>query len=314
MSAGLFAALVALAIVLAGAALVAVLVVVLQARQSAHLGRRLNPEGVPVSEFTGAPAGELMQSIASRGKKIEAVVDTKNESARLLLQAGWRTPQQRLVYYASQVVVPAVLVGLVGLFAILGPPGKLNQPSMLMALALMAVMLGLLLPRATLRSVAGRRVQRIKREVPLLIHLLVLLFEAGLSTRQAFASLVREGRGVLPELGREFDLVLRQMEAGGDTGELLDNLSRAIAQEDLGNVLALLRQVDKYGGEVREPLLETLKVIEERRSLDMREMVNLMSGRMTVVMVLFFFPALLIFVAGPAFLSVITALGGAVNR
>ncbi len=50
-------------------------------------------------------------------------------------------------------------------------------------------------------------------------------------------------------------------------------------------------------------------MIEERRSLDLRERVNVMSGRMTVVMVLFFFPALLIFVAGPAFVSVLRALG-----
>ena len=151
--------------------------------------------------------------------------------------------------------------------------------------------------------------RHIKAEVPLFIHLLVLLFEAGLSTRQAFASLVREGRGVLPELGKEFELILRQMEAGGETGELLDNLSRSIALDELTSVLSLLRQVDRYGGEVRDPLLEALKVLEERRSLDMREMVNLMSGRMTVVMVLFFFPALLIFVAGPAFLGIIKALG-----
>lgn len=307
MSAGLFAGLVAAAIVLAGIALVAIVVMVLQSRQSSHLQRRLNPQGEPVSEFTGAPGGDLMQGIASRGKKIEAAVDTSKESARLLLQAGWRSPQQRMMYYSSQVLAPLALLGLVPLVAAFGPP-KLAQPMLLMMVALMAVMLGLLLPRMVLRSLAAGRVQRIKRELPLFIHLLVLLFEAGLSTRQAFASLVREGRGVLPELGREFELVLRQMEAGGDTGELLDNLSRAVALEDLGNVLALLRQVDRYGGEVREPLLEVLKVIEERRSLDMREMVNQMSGRMTVVMVLFFFPALLIFVAGPAFLSVITAL------
>lgn len=307
MSAGLFAALVAAAILLGAAAIAALVVLGLQARESARVQRRLNPDGGQTEEFQGAPGGEVLQSIAKRGKQLEAAVDTNKESARLLLQAGWRTPQQRVVYYASQIVSPLVLLGAVALFAASGPP-RLAQPQIFLAICAMAVMFGLLLPRMVLRAIAGGRVQRIKREVPLFIHLLVLLFEAGLSTRQAFASLVREGRGVLPELGREFDLLLRQMEAGGETGELLDNLSKAIALDDLGNVLALLRQVDRYGGEVREPLIEVLKVLEERRTLDMREMVNLMSGRMTVVMVLFFFPALLIFVAGPAFLSVIMAL------
>lgn len=305
MSAGLFAAVVAVAIVLAAAAVAALVVLGLQARESSRVRRRLNPEGVEVEEFSGAPGGELLQSIAKSGKKLEAAVDTNKESARLLLQAGWRTPQQRVGYYAAQVLAPVLLLGAVVVLGVISPP---KEKVLLLLFGASALMLGLLLPRMVLRSLAEGRVRRIKREVPLFIHLLVLLFEAGLSTRQAFASLVREGAGVLPELGREFELMLRQMEAGGETGELLDNLSKAIALEDLGNVLALLRQVDRYGGEVREPLIEALKVIEERRTLDMREMVNLISGKMTVVMVGFFFPALLIFVAGPAFLAVITAL------
>ncbi|MGH8562494.1 MAG: type II secretion system F family protein, partial [Nevskiales bacterium] len=73
-------------------------------------------------------------------------------------------------------------------------------------------------------------------------------------------------------------------------------------------VLGVLRQVERYGGEVREPLLSALAVMEERRSLDLRERVNLLAGRMTVVMVLFFFPALMLCVAGPAFSSIFRAL------
>lgn len=307
MSPGLFAMLIAAAIVLGGTAIVAVVYLIAQGREAARLKQRLNPLGAQPNEFSGAGSGELLQSIASGGKKLDALVDTSNETSRLLMQAGWRAPQHRLIFYAAQALVPLLLLGGVALIAVFGT-GKLAQPPMLLLFAISGVMLGMLLPRMVLRSSAAARVRRIKAEVPLFIHLLVLLFEAGLSTRQAFASMVRDGKGVLPELGREFELILRQMEAGGETGELLNNLSAGIALEDLGNVLALLRQVDRYGGEVRDPLLEALKVIEERRTLDMREMVNLMSGRMTVVMVLFFFPALLIFVAGPAFLAVITAL------
>lgn len=196
--------------------------------------------------------------------------------------------------------------------AILGSE-KLTRPAMLLLFALMAVILGILLPRMVLRSAAENRVRRLKNEVPQFIHLLVLLFESGLSTRQALASIVRDGGGVLPELGKEFELVLRQLEAGGDTDESLKNMSMALELDDLTAATDLLRQLDRYGGEVRDPLMELLKVLEDRRVMDMREMVNLMSGRMTVVMVLFFFPALLIFVAGPAFVGIMKALGAMNN-
>jgi tight adherence protein C len=305
----LFATLVASAIVLGGAALLAVIYLIWTARDSSRMQRRLSPERAAAAREAGL-GGEILDSIADRGRKIEAALDSNSESGRLLIQAGWRAKGARTTYYAAQAMAPLILAGLALAVWMFGPD-KLQQPAFLLLMMAASLMLGLLMPRMVLRSVAEGRVRRIKAEIPMFIHLLVLLFEAGLSTRQAFASLVRDGAGVLPELGREFELILRQLEAGGDSQEVLRTLSASIDLEDLGSVLALLRQVDQYGGEVREPLLEALKVIEERRSLDMREMVNLMSGRMTVVMVAFFFPALLIFTGGPAFVSIIQALRSA---
>ena len=306
MTPALFATLVASAIVLGGAALLALVYLVFTARDTSRIQRRLEPERVAAAA-EGGIGGEILESIADRGRKIETLLDSNSESGRLLIQAGWRAQRHRTVYYAAQVIAPIVLLALAVATWMFGP-AKVHQPAILLLMLVAALILGLLMPRMVLRSVAEGRVRRIKGEVPMFIHLLVLLFEAGLSTRQAFASLVRDGKGVLPELGREFELVLRQLEAGGDAQEVLKTLAGSIVLDDLDNVLALLRQVDRYGGEVREPLLEALKVIEERRSLDVREMVNLLSGRMTVVMVLFFFPALLIFTGGPAFVSIIQAL------
>ena len=303
----LFATLVASAILLGGAALLAVVYLLATARERSRMQQRLAPER-QAAVREGGVGGEILESIADRGRKLESLVDSNNESTRLLIQAGWRSQGARTLYYAAQALVPIGLLALVGMVWLFGPQ-RLHQPSFLMLMTAAALMLGLLLPRIVLRSAAEGRVRRIKAEVPMFIHLLVLLFEAGLSTRQAFASLVREGSGVLQHLGVEFEMLLRSLDAGADTADVLKNLTDALEVDDLSHVLGVLRQVDRYGGEVREPLLEALAVLEERRGLDMREQVNLLSGRMTVVMVLFFFPALLIFVAGPAFVSIIKALG-----
>ncbi|HEY0973476.1 MAG TPA: type II secretion system F family protein [Solimonas sp.] len=308
MSPTLFASLVAVAILMVVGAMLAVAALVLRARGETQLRRRVQADGsVGTTEFQeAAPRGPLLQTMARGGRRIESWVDSEGESGRLLVQAGWRSPEARLMWYVFQAVMPLLLALAVIAYWLWGEsPNK----ALLMLLAVFtAAALSFLLPRWVLRGAAADRRNRIQGEVPLFIHLLVLLFEAGLSTRQALASLVREGQGVLPELGREFELLIRQLEAGADTGEMLKNMGDVLQVDDLGAVLSVLRQVDRYGGEVREPLLEALKVIEERRSLDLREKVNLLSGRMTVVMVGFFFPALLIFVAGPAFLSIIRAL------
>lgn len=295
-------------------AVAAVGLLVFYSRIERRVQQRLTGGEVAMPDDFGEPGQRpFLQSIARQGRVIEQLVDTKGETARLLMQAGWRDTQLRLLYYVFQAVVPLVLLGATA-FAWLAIGGKFFSPPLIYIVVFAALALSMLIPIRVLRGFANRRRKRIQAEVPLFVHLLVLLYDAGLTTRQAFANLVREGGGVLPELGREVQLALRQIEAGAEISDVLRTMGDVLDVGDLTTILGVLRQVDRYGGEVREPLLDSLAVIEERRGLDLREMVNLMSGRMTVVMVLFFLPALLIFTAGPAFTAIIRALTGIVNK
>ncbi len=310
MSPELFALLVAAAILLGVIAIAVLIVVFSQTRQSQRINRRLDPEHQRRAAEADAQDEDprLLGSIASGGRRVENFVDTKQETPKLLAQAGWRSVDARNNFYIAQALTPvlAAIVLIAGYLLF----GERVRPVLWLLIGFALMALSILLPRMMLRSSATARRERIRSEVPLFIHLLVLLFEAGLSTRQALSSLVKEGRGVLPELGRECGIAMRQIEAGADTGDVFKNLSDTLEVADLASVLGVLRQVDRYGGEVREPLLDVLKLLEERRSLDLRERVNLTSGRMTVVMILFFFPALMIFVGGPAFVSIVRALRG----
>lgn len=305
-SPGLFAAVTTAALLFGMAALALLGLWWMQARGAGRMQSRLQAQaGQSGDEFATAHASSWLALLARRGRRIERLLDTQGESDRLLIQAGWRDPAVRVLFYAAQALMP---VAAVLLSAGLWVSGEMRGIFVLLSTAALIVV-SLLAPIWILRRVAAVRRQRIKNEVPLFIHLLVLLFEAGLSTRQAVASLVREGRGVLPELGREFELLLRSLEAGGDTADLLRGLGESLDVQELIGVLSVLRQVDRYGGEIREPLTEMMRVLEERRDLDIRETVNRTSAKMTWVMVMFFFPAMLIFVAGPAVISILRAFG-----
>lgn len=308
MSGTLFATVIVAAVLLAGVTLALLAYLGMRARQDRLLERRVTGTPLIQDEFEQTSEPEALKLFARGGQRLEKLGEDGGEINRLLLQAGWRGARSRLLFYAFRsglLLLAAALA--VGLWLFGDGIKPLLKPIYIFGL----LALGFLVPLWVLRGAAASRRARMSREVPLFVHLLVLLFEAGLSTRQAFASLVREGRGVLPELGQEFEGVLRQLEAGGDIADVLSGLGKSLDVPDLDGVLGVLRQVDKYGGEIREPLLEALAVLEERRSLDLREKVNLISGRMTVVMVLFFFPALLIFVAGPAVLAIMRAMADA---
>lgn len=304
MNTALFALVIGAAVLLAGATLLLLAYLGMRSRQDRQLERRVVGAETIRDEFDSSD-GQTLKMLARGGQRIEKLADEDGETNRLLMQAGWRGARARLLFYAFR---GGMLVLAALLSAALWTLAQGIKPLLLPLYCFAMFAFAFLIPIWVLRSAAASRRARMGREVPLFIHLLVLLFEAGLSTRQAFASLVREGRGVLPELGQEFEGVLRQLEAGGDIADVLKGLGTALDVPDLEGVLGVLRQVDKYGGEIREPLLEALSVLEERRGLDLREKVNLISGRMTVVMVLFFFPALLIFVAGPAVVSILRAM------
>ena len=313
MTANTFATIVAGAIFFGLLTIAALVALVFYSSSERRMQRRLDssPDVAVADDFEGN--NPLLQGVARQGKAIEKLMETQGETGRLLIQAGWRDTRSRLAYYAFQAITPVALIGLT-VVAGFSVKSKLFDPPFLYVMIFAALALGILIPLRVLRMFANARRRRIQREVPLFVHLLVLLFDAGLSTRQAFTNLVREGRGVLPELGGEIQLALRQIEAGGDASEVLRHLGEMMEVGDLTTILGVLRQVDRYGGEIREPLLDTLKVIEERHGLDMREKVGLISGRMTVVMVLFFFPALLIFSAGPAVIAFLHAFKGVVGK
>ena len=123
-------------------------------------------------------------------------------------------------------------------------------------------------------------------------------------------SLVQDGPKTLPNIVDELQPVLRQIEAGADLSGLLLDTSKTLNISEIETVFGILRQVEKYGGEIREPLTDALDVIEERRTLELREKVNILSGKMTVVLVACFFPALLIMIVGPGVVSIFKVLGG----
>lgn len=274
-----------------------------QASRRRRVARRLASASASGSSETRQ---QWFQRVAAQGQRFDSLIEDPEETTILFAQAGWSGSRSRAVFYGVQLLLPvlALIAAIPFWFVLVGQLGVLFTVMALVVLVLAAAVL----PRMALRNAAKNRRERIRAETPLFINLIVLLFEAGLNTRQALTSLVRDGAKTLPEIAQELRPVLRQVEAGAELTTLLRHMGKTLAVQDLDSVLAVLRQVERYGGEIREPLTEALETIEERRTMEIRETVNVLSGKMTVVLVACFFPALLVFIVGPAFMSISSAL------
>lgn len=143
-----------------------------------------------------------------------------------------------------------------------------------------------------------------------MVRMISVLFEAGLSMEVALKTLRDNGAGVLPNLSVEIGRMLARVESGMDRVEALNLMARELDIQELSDAVAVLSHTAVAGGSVRQSLARIADVIEDQNRTRLRERVGKLSAKMTVVMVVFLFPALFIFLAGPGLTAIGSALGG----
>lgn len=230
----------------------------------------------------------------------------RRELRVLMTQAGWYDRDARAVIKGALFLAPFATMA-VAFAAVLGSDWNAAQGIAVIFLGFGA---GMLAPRYLLRYQAGRRRMRIVEEVPIMVRMISVLFDAGLSMELALKTLRDSGAGVLPHLSVEIGRMLARIESGLDRVEALTMIASELDIQELSDAVSVLTHTAVAGGSVRPSLTRIAEVIEDRNQTTLRERVSKLSAKMTVVMVVFLFPALFIFLAGPGLVAIGAALGG----
>ncbi|WP_295481631.1 type II secretion system F family protein [uncultured Pseudomonas sp.] len=249
--------------------------------------------------------GDLLHALGSSGLG-QRLQRLDGESQGLLERIGWRRSRQRALFAAAQLGLPLLALGLALLLqhALLG-----EQTPHWPVLPLCALVLGYLLPKRVLAWAAARRQRRIAEEVSQMIALLRILFETGLAVEQALRVLSVEGRGLLPELSEELRQLLQRVDSGMALGAELDKSARLLAVDEFTDTCVILQQLLVQGSGAMKSLQALKTLLDDRHLTGLQERVSKMSAKMSAVMMLFLFPALLIVLAGPGFSALARALG-----
>jgi len=237
-------------------------------------------------------------------ERIRKHINKDSELALAMHRAGYRSAAQRAMLYGVQVVLPLVAVALTGLWVLIH---GYSQNSLLIGVSI--VILSVLAPKRVINSKAETRLKLIDDELSLFIQMLRILFDAGLAVEQALRVMAKESDAILPEMVFELTPILRRAEQGLDLESELGSSAEALDHIGYTDVMVIVRQMIKQGGSARASLTKLIEVMESRRLTDLQEKVSKLTAKMTVVMVVFFFPALLILLAGPGFISIGDAMG-----
>lgn len=232
-----------------------------------------------------------------------------SEIVEIFNRLGWRSARQRSLFALVQVAFPVVLALLVWLGQKLGQDDQ-QASTLVRIMPFMVFGIAYLLPKRYLIRKADQRAERIAAEVSTLIPLLRMLFEVGMTVEQSLRVLAGSGSRILPELTRELAYVLNRVDAGLDLGQELSAMGHSLKVGELVDTVIILQQLISQGGGGMGSLLSLKELLDKRRATSLQEKVSKMSGKMSIVMMVFLFPALLIVLAGPGFMALFQALGG----
>jgi tight adherence protein C len=249
---------------------------------------------------------DLRSTLVEFGGRRVAENGADEEISVLLARAGWRGSEAVALFTGLRVAAPLVATGVVALLWFLVSGRGIDFGLALVAYASFTV--SYLLPKMLLRMRAEARCRRLRDDVSVFTHLLRVLYECGLSTEQALQVFAQEQRGVLPDVSVEIGEVIRMVAAGSDVGGATRTVADEVRVEELTDLFAMIRQIDRYGGQVQEPLMRFARLLEDRERTRLQEAIGRLSAKLTMVMVVFLLPALLTFVGGPGFIAVIRAL------
>lgn len=238
----------------------------------------------------------------SLGRK---AVSMDGETQVLLNRIGWRRASKRSLFAACQIGVPVGLLSLTILVQVLFFAEAANP---VMA-PLFAIGIGYLAPKRILAAVAQARQKQVVVEVSTFIPLLRILFESGMAVEQALRVLSNEGKQLLPVLSEELRLILVRVDSGLELGEELRKTANLLAVDEFSDTCVILNQLIHQGGGALRSLLSLKQLIDDRRLTRLQEYISKLSAKMSVVMMVFLFPALLIVLAGPGFTAIGQALG-----
>lgn len=220
--------------------------------------------------------------------------DQKDVLKRKLMQAGYRDRGAAQVFNA-------VRVGLALFLPLIAVPIAALLPLHLLAGAvLILASVGYYLPMAMLDGRVQARQASLLKPFPDALDLLVTCVESGLGLDAAIKRVATEMEGAAPDLASEFMLVTHEISAGVPRMEALKHLADRTGLDELKSLVNMLVQADRFGTSIARSLRIHSGIVRAKRVSRAEEEAAKVSPKLTVAMILFLMPTLMIVLLGPA--------------
>lgn len=180
--------------------------------------------------------------------------------------------------------------------------------TMLMVAIFIVVAVVILLPDRIKSAVVKRRIKSICNDLPFIIDMVAVCVQSGMTVEAALRYISDNTRNINPDIAAMLDRTMLKNEVSGISAAL-EQLYEEVPANEVRMFCSTLQQSIKYGSSVYQVLVDLSKEIRDIQLLAVEEKVASLSARMTVPMIAFIMFPLLIIVAGPGIIGMMSTWG-----
>jgi tight adherence protein C len=177
-----------------------------------------------------------------------------------------------------------------------------------LALLVGSAVLGWRGPDVVLSRLAARRRVRLETGIPDALDLLVICAEAGLSLDHAIEQVARILRSSNPEVSEEFAATGAEMRISAVRGQAFDNLAQRSGLASLRGIVAALNQSIRFGTPLAASLRALAAEMRTERLARFEERAARLPVLLTMPLMTFILPSLMIVIGTPLALRIIDML------
>lgn len=222
-----------------------------------------------------------------------------------LFRAGYYSKAAPAVYTGIKMLL--FVLGL-GCMAILVVPGERHFTTKITLIFLGGVFL-FFVPNALLRMRLRKRHDEISQHLPEAVDLLEICVSSGIGLGMAWNIVADEIQHVSPTLASAMTLTNFEIHLGVSRIDAMRHMADRTGVDQLSSLAATLVQTERFGTSISTALREFATSMREERFFAVEEKAEKMAVKLIIPMVVFIFPAVLITVAGPAFVAIYKAMG-----
>jgi tight adherence protein C len=240
------------------------------------------------------------------GRKLFRESNASREIRENLAKAGYFGPTSLFIFLALRLSVALIVCFLV----IVWRGGSSVDVFLGAALGVLTYRSALILVKLQ----GERRARRIQRELPSVLDIILMVLDSGVSIDQCLHYVTTVVGQSAPTTSAVLVKHLADVDSGVPYDVALDRLGQRLAVDEGVDFASLLKQAIFHGGELGPSLRRFSVELADRRLARAREEGGRRATYLTIVMVFFFVPVLLVLLLGPAVVDVGNTLKSVATR